>query len=1025
MPPRESSIRVQFAGGIETKSDPKAVPNVRLLALKNGVFTRAISIKKRNGYESIADIDGAIRTARRDDELLAFTRNRSYSLQTDGSVSDAGPVLSVVGTDRPLVATGTQQLQPDHASLAGATVAAWEDSRGGVWWSVEDTTTGRILRVPTQADALGRSPRCVPCGANLHVYYVVPTTGRIMVVVVNPAAPTLAVAPAILTDDIDATSSMYDAVQTQRPGTPSAIAWRETGTNSIRIGYVTSAGVLGSPLSGHPSVLTYAAGMTATSPLALAYSFIDGDINDRLTVAFVPVSLAAQVVTFFAGSGPLSVNIHIHGSASGYTAVSVTRVALAQGATQQIAVAWEEAAAAASNRFVVTQQHSENATPGATVTVRSVGLASRAFVAGVDAFAAFVHDTTFFNTYVTLRLADAVCVGRHQPASATGAPLRQHLPSVHVVSDVAMVALPTRLRLVTENDNQFRETALRLFTLDFLSDASHQYAQLGRGLYLGGACPQHYDGSIWTEQGFHFGPELIVTAPAAGGSLTSATTYEYRCWYESTDAQGEVHRGPTSAGSLVTMGGADTQVTLTLPTLRVTGKTTVRIGVARSFAAKTGKTAQLFRVTSLDPNAAGANGYVASSTTVDTVSFVDRMSDATLAVQEELYTDGGILSNDPSALGSVVARGQSRLFFTDPSDGNIIRYSQPLDDGYGVEIPPDLTIRVDPFGGDVTAIAFADGRGFAWKRDAIFTFAGDGPLPNGDTATSGFSTPQLLPGDAGCSNPSSIVITPAGHMYQSSKGIHLLARDGTVQYIGAPVEAYNAQRIVRATTLPDRTAVLFLTDSGLSLLYDYLFGQWSTFSNHEGLDAAVVSNTYHYLRADGRVFRETPGVHSDAGTRIQLRFETAWLHLAEYLQGFQCFWHVHLLGTWASPHQLGIQYQTDYTPGWTDSYWLDATGLSSSVGWITGGNAAAIGVDPITGLPYGDGQYGAGVYGGDAGDVYQWRLHLDENGMSIQFRFEDFEADGYLGASFELTEMVVTGAVLGKVIRPQTAARSL
>lgn len=1019
-------VRVQFAGGVETKSDPKAVPSVRLLALENGVFTRAISIKKRNGYESIADIDGAIRTATRDDELLAFTRTRSTSLQSDGSTSDAGAVFSVVATDRPLVATGTQQTMPDQASLAGVTVAAWEDSRGGVWWSVTDTTTERILRAPTQADAVGRSPRCVPCGPNLHVYYAVPSMRRLMVLVISPEAPGAAVTPAILTDDLEATNPVYDACSTTRTGTPAAIAWVESATTAIRFGYVDQSGVLGGPLTGHPSILTFAAARSATTPVAIAYTFIDGGINDRLTLAYVPASLAATIATFFGGDA--STAILFINAGSGYTAVSVQRIALATtGATSStvlIWVAWEESAVAASNRFVVAQRYSPAAIFQAGITIRSVGLASRAYAIDADVFAVFVHDTTYFNTYLTLRLADAVCVGRHVPAAAAGAPTRPHLSNVHVFGSVALFALPWRVRLTTENNDKFRETSLRLFTMDFASDASHQYAQLGRGLYLGGACPQHYDGSIWSEQGFHFGPELVATVPAAGGSLTSGTTYEYRYWYEWTDAQGEVHRGPTSIGTVVTMGGGDTQVTHTLPTLRVTGKANVRICVARTEAAKTGKTAQLFRVTSLDPSASGPNGYVANDTTVDTVTFVDRMSDVTLATQEELYTDGGILSNDPSALGSVVARGQSRLFFTDPSDGNVIRFSQPLDDGFGVEIPPDLTIRTDPFGGDVTAIAFADGRGFAWKRDAIFTFAGDGPLPNGDTATSGFTTPQLLPGDAGCTNPSSIVITPAGFMYQSSKGIHLLARDGTVQYVGAPVEAYNAQRVVRATTLPDRTAVLFLTDSGLSLLYDYLFGQWSTFSNHEGLDAAVVSNTYHYVRADGRVFRETPGIYSDAGTRIRLRLETAWLHMVGHLQGFQRFWYLHVLGTWVSAHQFGIQYQTDYTPGWTDSYWLDATGESDSTGWITGGNAAPIGVESIVGTGYGDGEYGDGPYGGTAPGLYQWRLGLNEKGQSIQLRFEDFEANGFLGASFELTELVITGGVKASAPRPFQASRS-
>lgn len=1029
---REGRVLVRFAGGVETKADAKAVPSTRLLVLENGVFGRAVSIRKRNGYASLAQvIDGsaslltdAVKLASRDDELIAFSRRRSYSQQPAADQwSDVGAVQSVVGVDRPLVRTGTQQLQPDHATLNGITAAAWEDSLGGVWWSVVSDTTGRVHRAATQADALGISPRVVAVGPNLHIYYAVPTQHRVMVIVVDPSRPSTAVAPAILVDDLDSTSPVYDACPTARPGTPAAIAWTEAATTSIRFGYVDASGVLGGPSTGHPSILTFAAVLLASSPLGIAYSFVDGAAGDALALAYVTLGAVGTVSLASGGSAaaPLAITV----TRVAYTGTSITRAAVALDSAQSW-TAWEEAAAAPSNRFCALITMTSAGVITASPTIRSVGLASRAWAINSDGFAVFVHDTTFFNTYVTLRFNDAGAVGRHVPASAAGAPLRKHQPSAHVTGSDVAIALPVRTRLISEAGDQFTETGLRLVEMDFASSSSHQYAQLGRGLYMAGACAQHYDGRVWSEQGFHFGPELVdASDTSSGGNLTPNTTYEYRFWYEWTDAQGEVHRGPTSIGTIVTLAGTQTLVTIVLPTLRVTGKSNVRIGVARSLAAKTGKTAQLFRVSSLDPNTEGdQNGYVRSVTTVDTVTFVDAMDDATLQLQEELYTDGGILSNDPAPLGSVMAGGKSRLFTTDPSDPNIVRYSQPLDDGYGVEFPPDLTVRVDPFGGAVTALAIQDDRVVVFKASAIFMFQGDGPLPNGDTATSGFTTPALVTSDVGCTDPSSIVLTPSGHMFKSAKGIYLLDRGGNVQYVGAPVELYNAQSVRRASVMPDRTQVVFLCDTGLTLLYDYLFGQWSTFTNHTGNDAVVVAGQYHYLRTDGRVFRETLEQFSDAGQRIKLRFETAWIHMQEQLQGFQRFWRMHLLGTWISAHQLGIQYQTDYTPGWSNPVWLDATGLSSSAGWITGAGAAPVGVEPISGTDYGDGQYGDGLYGGSVPGLYQWRHHLNEKGQSIQFRFEDFEADGFAGASFELTELLLTGGVKGNAPRPFTAARS-
>jgi len=408
------------------------------------------------------------------------------------------------------------------------------------------------------------------------------------------------------------------------------------------------------------------------------------------------------------------------------------------------------------------------------------------------------------------------------------------------------------------------------------------------------------------------------------------------------------------------------------------------------------------------------------------VTFIDRMSDTTLATQEPLYTNGGILSNDPSPLGSIVAGGKSRLFFTDTGDANAIRYSQQLDEGYGVECPPDLRIPVDPFGGPIRALAVMDELVVVFKERAIFAFNGDGPTPNGASTEAGFSAPQLITSDVGCTDPNSVAVTPAGLLFKSAKGIYQIDRSAQVSYIGAPVERYNSQSIRRATAMPDRTQIVFLTDDGSTLLYDYFFQQWSTFTNHEGYDSVVVDGSYYYLRTDERVFVETPGVYSDAGKRIRLRLETAWLHMHEHLQGFQRFYKMHVLGGRESAHQLVVQYRTDYVGHWSDPAYLDATGLDTgATGWITGDRARTVGEEPLAGSVYGDGPYGDGVYGGDGPGLYQWRAHLGVVGQAIQFRFEDFEADGYAGAGFELSELTLTGGSKGPARRPFSGARSM
>ena len=1066
-------VAVKFAGGVETKQDPKAVPSAKLLALENGVFTKAISIKKRNGYGAYAktiedstgglaeEITDARRLGTRDNELLAFTKSRCYSRQTSTDQwSDAGQVYSTHATDRPLVHTGTEMSTPDHATNNGVSVVAWEDSRGGVYFTVVDSSSGRVYVEARAASATGSRPRCVAAGPNLHLYYAEQALGRVMIHVINPENPAVVTTAAILVDDLNA-NHVYDACPTTRTGTPAAIVWHERATTNFRLGYVDSSGVLGSPATGHPSVYRQSASMQALrsdTPIAVAYKYVDGGATDVLAVAAVNTRVASTCAAYNFSGGSTSVPIGDTAAvelwletAAVETTITQCTVAITDTKIWGVYVNLPTASVSYSDHFAIirSQLLTETATSAVAIdsyVQRSVVLRSRAFVVDDEVFAYFMHVTTYFNTYFALRVSSGIldndnnyrlaCVARQTAggASLPSGNLEAHLASAHVDTTVVSACLTYKTRLESEDNDKFGESGVRLYTLDFDNASSHQSGQIGRGLYLASGCPQHYDGRRWMEQGFNVGPENInniaVTSNTDGGGLTAAGVYKYVAWYEATDTQGEVHRGPVSIGTSVTMGDdggevpvSDDTVTLQIPTCRITTRERVRVCVGRSL---NGDTSRLFRVTSLDPTTEGDdNGYLANDVSVDYVTFVDVMSDADLAKQEPVYTNGGILSNDPTALGSVLAVGKNRVFFSDASDQDLVRFSQPLAEGYGLECAPELFQRLDPFGGALTGLCVMDDFVIAFKESAIYSFNGAGPLPNGDIVNSGFGNPELLTSDVGCTEPSSIVLSPVGIMFKSTKGIYLLDRARSIQYIGAAAETYNDQTVRRATVMPDRSQVVFLTDSGKSLLFDFLFAQWSTFTNHEGKDSVVVGGVYNYLRNDDRVFYETPGVYSDAGVRITLRFETSWIHIWEHLQGLQRFWKLLLLGTWGSPHQLGIQYSTDYMDGaWSDPFWLDATDDTSSTGWITGENANTIGEDPIGGDSYGDGLYGGGVYGGEAPGIYQWRLGIHESGQSIKFRFEDFEKAGIAGATFELTEMLITGGVMKPDNRPFPAARS-
>lgn len=1005
---QEVPVPVPFAQGLDSKTDPKAAPVGRLLVLENGRFDVGTTIKKRSGYESLGtSITGAgdsYESARalssRSGELVLLTDGAAYSHQASlGTWNSIGFVSSVNSADESVAHTGSNQTGADHADNGGVRLLAWEDSRGGIYWTLLEVDGGRVLRAPAQVDSAGQRPRCLAVGEVLHLVYAT-AVGELRILVVNPVEPTATVTPVTLTSDLSTTNPSFDAMPTAYTNEPGLIVWAKS-TGGYRLGYLAPSGVLGSPVTGLDSVVDNSAPVVNVGPAL-------GHDGESITVAYFTT---ATTTTSAVLHDPLD-SLAVVGS-TGTIVETAAVVRLTAGYSSSVGYVWRELTAATNRDHRVRVAVFEGFTLTESADIRGSCLASRAFDDAGFSHCWLAHDVTFFATYLCLRVTEAGatnCVARSLPGLAYGAPDRAHLPSVHADEDDARVhrwcaTWQQQLPAGDEVSAVFAEAGIRLVTLDFDASTAWQTAQLGRNLYIGGACPLRYDGDSIAEAGFHYAPDNVAApTQGAGGALAPLLgTWTYRFLYEEIDAQGEIHQGATSIGTNVTLTGSNNRLTFAIPTYRSgTSKRRVRIGVFRS---EQGDTAAFYRVSSLDPSATGSNGYVTNSTSADTVTFVDDMSDAVLITKEPLYTNGDIPSNDPTGAGSVLTVGKNRLFYNDPSDPLLIRFTQELADGYAAEFNNELTVKVDPYGGAITALAVMDDRLIVFKRSAVFAVSGPGPLRNPAAAPDvGFSPAQLVTSDVGCTAPSSIAVTPAGIVFQSAKGIYLLGRDLAVSYVGAAVEAFNAQSVTRATLIEDRRQVVMLCSTGKTLMFDYGVGQWSTYTNHTGLDAVTVGGTYHYLRTDGRVFRETPGVFRDDNSQIPLVLETAWIKFAPYLQGFARFYHAHIIGERKSAHTIRFRYQTEYLNNWSAPIDVDWTSASGDA--------------------YGDGSYGDGDYGGDPPEAWQWKVHLGETGQSIRFRFEDVEAVENFGASYEISELLVTGGVKRVAVRPLAAGRT-
>lgn len=441
----------------------------------------------------------------------------------------------------------------------------------------------------------------------------------------------------------------------------------------------------------------------------------------------------------------------------------------------------------------------------------------------------------------------------------------------------------------------------------------------------------------------------VALALTFTGNMT-AQDYFYQVTYEWTDNQGNAFRSAPSIPQTVTTSAGHTSVVLNIPTLRLTYKISnpVKIVVYRWSAAQE----IYYQTTSLTVP-------VLNSTTTDFVTFVDINSDATILGNNIIYTTGGVVENaGPPACDSVTLF-DDRLWLIDSEDPNLLWYSKQVIESTPVEMSALFTLFVAPTisaqgaTGPMRCLAAMDDKLIIFKKNAIYYINGTGPDNTG--SQNQYSQPIFITSTVGSVNQQSIIFTPNGLMFQSDKGIWLLGRDLSTQYIGAPVEAFNSDTVLSAIVVPGTNQVRFTLDSGITLMYDYFFGNWGTFKGIPGISSTLFQDLHTFINSTGQVLQETPGLYLDGHNPVLMSFTTSWINLAG-LQGYQRAYYFFLLGTYLSPHKLYVTIATDFNSSPQQSYIISPDNFSG-----------VYGDDPT----WGD----SATYGG-VSEIEQWRNYI-------------------------------------------------
>lgn len=957
---QKQPVAVNFNQGLDTKTDPWQVQPGKFLTLVNTVFLKGGLLQKRNGFAQLASLPDSTSTyvTTFNGNLTTISNSLNAYSASSSSWLNKGYVMPMDLSTQPLIRNNTNQSQVDSVTSSNGFICmAYTDvtTAGTKYkYAVADSTTGQNIIAPTDfvptSGTVNGSPRVFLLANNFIIVYST-STSHLQYVAINASNPTSASAAVDITTSYTGVSTVaFDGVVANNI---LYLAWNgNDGGGAIRMTYISSNLVQGTAITG----TVVANGKSATIVGVCA------DITQSTPVIWVSFYTTAGTAGYVLAVNPSLASV----LAATSIIASGTMLNITCSAQDMVCTVFFEK----SNTYSYGASLATNIVQTVTVTqagvvgsitdvLRSVGLASKSFIYNEAIYVLVAYSSPYQPTYFLTTSAGKIV--SKLAYSNGGGYLTLGLPAVTVIDTTANVPYLRKDFVTSVNKDTnvptgiqtagvYSQTGIDVATFDFTSVALTT-SEIGQNLHLSGAIVMAYDGYSAVEQGFNVYPDnVIVTTSAAGGSI-AASTYYYQATYEWSDNQGNIFRSaPSIPVSIVTTGSTSTN-TIKVPTLRLTYKTAnpVKIVLYRWSLLQQ----SYYQVTSL-------TAPTMNDLTIDSVTITDTAADATILGNSLIYTTGGVLENVAPPASAVTALFKSRLFLVDAEDRNLLWYSKQVLQGTPVEMSDLQTIYVAPTTaaqgdtGPMTALGALDDKLIIFKKNAIYYIAGTGPDATG--ANNDFSEPVFVTSTVGCDNQNSIVFMPNGLMFQSDKGIWLIDRNLLTTYLGAPVEAFNSDRVLSALNIPGTNQVRFTLSSGTTLMYDYYYGQWGSFEGIDGISSTLWESLHTFINDRGEVYQESEGEYLDGSIPVNISFTTGWMNVGG-LQGFERAYFFYILGQYFTPHRLTVGVAYDYNSSVTQSTVITPNNY-----------AGTYGSDTI---------YGGGSPYGGPGDVEQWRIFFE------------------------------------------------
>lgn len=911
---QETVIPISFAQGLDTKTDKKQIAAGSLLSLQNGVFINPREIVKRNGYASFSSSVSTGTTISSGNSLGVLNNNLqlmdglnfySYLPDLDKWTGNGVKTAARISTDN-LVGLADQGIYPSTATIGDYKLVISGGANIVAQYSYLDTSTNTPIQNYSGLfinPGYGINNVRVVAFNNEFVLFVTGTSGGNFVTTMYTLPPT--------------------------PGaSPSSWGTLNSATNYAPItalASTTNLYVLYTNTSGELTLDSYNTSLTLVNTAAV-YGFGDNALPYRngADLAYDPIN--NQIMVMWTDPSPtLTGSVHAVLYSSTLTALQTVYNSSTGGGGQitgtfngtsfglfyevriSLPLTPSSSILVSSTtynlpNFYIQQTLITNYATSPTVA-QQVGFAGNTFlysqplIYNGDYYYTVIHNETvqpiqfivrFSGNGLTYNVVAKFALDTAMLSQNIGnntAPLSivswngNSLPYLNAAQTFIVAGVIGAQYIVNEMDLTFDEK---------LSNTP-----LADNLTIVGGVVSLFDGNGIAESGFQLFPTILNATIFAPGSTS---TYSYTAIYTWVDETGNLHR--SAPAFPVTLSVMNIIQSGSGVTLKVTS-----LGLSELYKAQN-VTVNLYRTTN-----GGTTFYLINQSPSDYVafsnqSFVDAAPDTSIIGNQQLYTTGGEVENISPPATSLMTEFKNRIVLVDSENPLQWWFSKQVIQGAPVEFSDILTQNIDQKGGNISALSTMDDKLIFFKTSNIWYVIGDGPSPNG--LNNDFSYPQIISSDTGCVNQSSIVLSPTGLFFQSPKGIYLLGRDLSLNYVGAPVEQFNSAIVTSAQMISGTNQIRFSLSTGIVLVYDYFVKQWSTFTNIPAVDAVIYAGNYTYLTSAGITNTETPNVYADPlATPISLSLTTGWLSFAG-LQNFQRVKQLLILGESESPTTLSV-----------------------------------------------------------------------------------------------------------------------